>query len=245
MLYAISFFTAMAAGAIQTITGFGAAIILMTVLPYFFDILQASALASSITLGVTIALSWRFRRHIDLHTVLFPTIVFQLTSLFVIQIAGGLDMDLLGIAFGAFLILVSLYFLAFDDRIAIRGTPAAAFCVSFLSGACSGLFGIGGPLMAVYFLAVTRDKESYTADLQFLFALTNTVNLGLRIHKGFYLLSFLPMTITGILGINLGKAMSLRILHRIDKEMMHKLVYLLVGISGAMALFPYLARLSL
>ena len=53
MLYAISFFTAMAAGAIQTITGFGAAIILMTVLPYFFDILQASALASSITLGVT------------------------------------------------------------------------------------------------------------------------------------------------------------------------------------------------
>ncbi len=99
--------------------------------------------------------------------------------------------------------------------------------------------------MAVYFLAVTRDKESYTADLQFLFALTNTVNLGLRIHKGFYLLSFLPMTITGILGINLGKAMSLRILHRIDKEMMHKLVYLLVGISGAMALFPYLARLSL
>ena len=116
---------------------------------------------------------------------------------------------------------------------------STAVC-AMVSGMSSGLFGIGGPLMAVYYLSVTEEKKVYAANLQFLFALTSVINLTIRIQKGFYSLSFLPLTVLGILGITAGKWAGVRILERIDMKMMQRAVYALVGLSGLLTLAEHL-----
>jgi uncharacterized membrane protein YfcA len=98
----------------------------------------------------------------------------------------------------------------------------------------SGLFGIGGPLMAVYFVSVSRDKESYIANIQCLFAVTNVVNFLLRISKGIYTVDLIPITLLGFAGITLGKMLGLRLLERMELEGMKKWVYLFVGASGVL-----------
>ena len=61
-----------------------------------------------------------------------------------------------------------------------------------------------------------------------------------RMQKGFYTLEFLPVTIIGIIGITVGKMLGVKILEKINVELMRKLVYALVGISGVMTLFEHL-----
>ena len=228
------------AGVLQAVMGFGAAILLMMVLPYFFDMLQAPALASSVTLGACIALAWQFRAYIRPRLVILPAILYEIASITSLQIAGSLDMDILGVAFGVFLILIALYFLLPLPTVRVSGGVASTAVCAMVSGASSGLFGIGGPLMALYYLSVTDDKRTYAANLQFLFSLTASINLMIRIRKGFYSLSFLPLTLLGILGISAGKWLGVKILERIDMTLMQRAVYILVGISGVLTLAKHL-----
>ena len=60
--YAVVAAAAVGAGIIQSVTGFGAGIFLMLFIPYFFDMIAAPALSSAICLGLSVSLSWKFRR---------------------------------------------------------------------------------------------------------------------------------------------------------------------------------------
>ena len=65
MIWAVVFLAAAGAGLIQSVTGFGAAVMMMLVLPYFFDMIRSPALSSSISLGLSAVLVWRFRKYVD------------------------------------------------------------------------------------------------------------------------------------------------------------------------------------
>jgi hypothetical protein len=236
MLYLMLLIAAAAAGMLQTITGFGSAILLMLVLPHFFTMLQAPALSSSITLALTVALAWKFRKHLDLRLLLLPVLLYEVSSVAALTVADRLNLELLSLAFGVFLVALSLYFLLLSSTFTVRPTPVSAAVCSLISGVCSGLFGIGGPLMAVYFLSATDTKESYVANVQCLFAVTTGINLLIRMQKGFYTLDLLPFTLLGMVGISLGKALGLRVLNRIPIEAMKKLVYGFVGVAGVLNL---------
>ena len=58
MTWLIVALTAAAAGAVQTVTGFGAAVVLMLVLPHLFGVVTASALSMSICIALTASLAW-------------------------------------------------------------------------------------------------------------------------------------------------------------------------------------------
>lgn len=240
MMWGIIFGLSAISGVVQTVTGFGAAILLMIVMPHYFNMLQAPALTSSITLGITAGLAWTYRKHIDFKSILVPAASYELGSMVTLHFAGGLDLEMVGVSFGVFLVVIALYFAFIPPSFSIQANFLSAIICGLISGICSALFGIGGPLMAMYFLVATKSKESYVGSLQLLFAITTTINLVIRIQKGFYTLDFLPLTILGIAGISLGKLVGVKILEKINVDLMRKLVYALVGISGVMTLFEHL-----
>ena len=47
--YIVIFLAAAVAGVIQTVTGFGAAVFMMLIMPYYFDMVTAPAITSAIT----------------------------------------------------------------------------------------------------------------------------------------------------------------------------------------------------
>jgi len=232
MVYAVIAAAAVMAGVIQSVTGFGSAVFLMLFVPLFYDMVAASAIASSIAMGLGITLAWRFRGHIQWKLCALPAVIYLVGSIGAISVIRDIDLDALTLTFGIFLVILALYFLIFAKKMSIRGSWKSAAVCSAISGVTSGLFGIGGPLMAVYFVSVSRDKESYIANIQCLFAVTNVVNFLMRIGKGIYTADLVPITLIGFAGITLGKVLGLRLLERMELEGMKKWVYLFVGASG-------------
>lgn len=236
MMLPVMTLSAVAAGVIQSVTGFGSAILLMLAAPFFFDMVSAAAVSSSISMGLGISLALRFRRHIQWELCALPALVYALCSVTAIRMVRGIDLDALTLAFGGFLMALSVYFFLFAPHISFPPNRKSGCLCAAVSGLTSGLFGIGGPLMAVYFVSASRDKESYIANIQCLFALTNIVSFVTRVTSGIYTPRLIPVTLLGLAGILLGQRLGLRILARMELKGMKQVVYAFVGLSGLLTI---------
>lgn len=169
LTYAVMALAALAGGIIQPLTGFGSAVILMVAGQYFFDMTVAPSVAAAICVAQSGVMAWSRRRSIEYRQILPPIALYTACSLVVISLLDGMDLHLLTALFGGFLVLLAVYFLFFAKRVTVKPSLGAGLLCSAFSGCCAGAFTIGGPMMALYFVAVARDKEAYVADMQFLF----------------------------------------------------------------------------
>ena len=233
------FSTALVAGVVQSITGFGCAVVMMVVFPHLFDMLHAPALTSAIAFGLAVGLAWRFRAHVEARKALPMAAAYVLMSTIAINLARGLDLERLTAVFGLFLILLSAYYLFVPGGMSVGTSLAAGLPWAVAAGVTGGLFSIGGPLLVIYFLNASKSKESYIANLQMIYLCSNFFNTLTRTIHGIYTWELVPLTLLGIVGINLGKVAGLRVLDRIDIARMKKLVYLLIGISGIINVAEY------
>lgn len=227
-------------GFIQTVTGFGAVVTMMLVLPYFFSIVDASTLALTISMALSVILCWQYRAHIRMRTVLPPTVVFSLVHLLVLQVVDRVDTGRLELVFAVFLMVLSLYYLLAAKKVRVTPNPAVGLACGAFSGTTSAFFAIGGPPMAIYFLAATESHFSYVACMQFMFVITTGMSLLGRAAAGLYQLSFLPHAVLGTVGMLVGMQLGKRVCHRLDAERMRQIAYLFVGVSGVIFLLQSL-----
>lgn len=237
MTWIVIFGSALVAGFIQSVTGFGAGIFMMLFFPLFFPILNASALSSSITLFASGSLAWRYRKHCQWKLLLLPTCIYLLCSSTVIVLAPYLPTVILKKSFGVLLVILSVYFLCFAGKLAVRPNLLSATICGGISGIASGIFGIGGPPMVIYFLSALDDKEKYLATIQTFFAVTGAYNLVLRIFNGIYTAELILYTLIGAVAVLIGGKIGTRLIEQLDTETMKKLVYVFLGVSGVINLF--------
>lgn len=197
MVYLAVALSAALGGFVQSITGFGAAVVMMTILPYFFTMAVAPSVSTSICLGLTVTLAWKLRKSIDLKLTLPPTLLYAAASVTAIRFIGSMDLRVMTMVFGAFLMLLGAYLLLTEKKAAIRVTPVVTVVCGLLAGVCGGLFSIGGPIMAIYYLAATDSRESYLANAQANFAVNNVTSITTRVLSGYYTLDLLPLTLLG------------------------------------------------
>ncbi len=240
MLWLAVAIAAFGGGVVHTITGFGAGIVMMAIMPYFLGMIEAPAISSIICTFLSAALAWKNRKVLQWKLILFPAVVYISASTFVISKVQYLDLDLLGILFGIFLILLCAYYMFFAKRFAIPNSTGILAACSAFSGVTAGLFGIGGPLMAICFLMRTEDRESYTGNLQMLFVCTGLSSLTTRIINGIFTIDMVPAVLLGVLFINVGKKAGLKIAEKIDAEMLKRIIYLFVGFSGVLTLVEHI-----
>lgn len=62
------------------------------------------------------------------------------------------------------------------------------------------MFGIGGPLMALYFLTISKTKETYLASIQAFFLIDTVIMTSLRFSMGVLDLNSLKYVAVGIIG---------------------------------------------
>lgn len=218
-------------GFVQSVTGFGAGVVMMTVFPGLFGMALAPTLSTAINLGLSLVLAWQFRHYARWRLILLPTVLYTLSSVLVIRLIGSMDLQKLTIAFGGFLVLLGAWLLLSGGR-TFRVTPSVTVFCSLLAGVCGGLFSVAGPIMAVYFLAATEDRESYLGNIQVHFFLNNVSNAVTRAANGLFPLSLAPLTLLGIAGVVCGQKLGLIVGKKLKGEQMKKLVYLYIMASG-------------
>lgn len=222
-------------GVIQSTTGFGSGIFIMLFFPLFLPILQSSALSTLVGLSAVLMLAWKYRAYAKPKIVVLPAVIYFIFSFAAIRFAKGADLSGLKAYFGLFLVAMSIYFIFFADRIKIKANFLSAFICASISGVASGLFGIGGPPMVVYILAITGDdKNSYIANSQLFFSITSLYTTLVRVFSGIITVDLLPLAIPGIIGMYIGKSFGTRIVEKINVQTMKKLIYIFLGLSGAL-----------
>lgn len=230
---AVTSLAGLLAGVINSLTGFGSAIILMLFMPGMLGITAGASVTSSICIGLNAVTAWQYKGSIVKRISLICSFFYLLVSLTIINFVGDMDLRALSAGFGGFLLLLSLYFLFFSSKLVLRATLPTLIICGLLSGIGGGLFSIGGPLLAVVCLNATSSREEYVGTIQSVFLMTGIPNFILRIAKGLYTPNMIPLTLLGFAFALIGKALGKKLSEKMDGATLKKLIYLYIGFAGA------------
>ena len=127
---------------------------------------------------------------------------------------------------------MAVYLFFWQGKISVQPNLRNAILINGFGGVINGLFGAGGVLVVLYFMAILHDKEEYISTLQMFFLLTILFDFALRIGNGMvsgvtlqYGLSCLPCI---VLGIWLGK----KLFDKINSQILCKIVYAVMILNG-------------
>ena len=224
-------FVGLSAGLLQGMTGFGAGIILMLYLPTLYTVTGSAAITGAISVVLSGFMVFQYRHFVEFKKVMKPTFLYMIICTLTIIISSMISTVYLKKGLGVFLILLACYYLFFSKNKQEMKKAVACFCI-ILSAICDGFFGIGGPLMVVYFMSKTKSQEEYLGCLQMFFLINCLYNTFLRMYRGILVIDYLPMILLGAIGIVLGSLIAKRLLKYIDENKIRKFIYIVIGISG-------------
>ncbi len=224
-------------GFVQAATGFGFAIICMTLWPMIMPVKYAAVTELMAAIVMTVGLAIKLRHHIQIKLLIVPFLSALLTGavgvFFLVTSYEALVRRLFGFA----LILISITLIKRNTRRTNYDQTVAhpqilGFVSGIMSGLLGGLFNIGGPPIVGYFNAVTKDKMSYNATLQAYFIL-NTLSI-LLVHflmgnVTFQSVQYVP---SALLGVVAGTYLGYQIFQRISWKTMNVFIYVFMLVFG-------------
>jgi len=237
MVYFCTAFAALLAGLVQGVTGFGGGIITMLIFPLFVSIPVGAGITSALGIALCLSMVIRYRDEVNIKMALLPALLYNMISSVVISYSVYVDQITIKKIFGVFLILLCLYYLFINKNVQNRklSIPVSIVCIA-ISATCDGLFGIGGPLMVLYFMSMTTTTHAYLGTMQLFFWTNSMYNTTLRFIKGILLPEHLGMMAFGVIGVLVGGALAGKIVDRLNVATMRKLIYIMIGVGGVINL---------
>lgn len=236
-LIPILLFTALAS-VVQSTTGFGFAITLMSVLPHFIDnYLMATALSGMGALTLSLMVTVKHIKEAKFRIILPVLIGYLSSSTLIIPMTKNFSGQSLTRALGVILILVSIYFIFFNNKIRIKPTFINGVIAGIIAGIGVGLFAIGGPPVVIYLLSVTDDKDVYRVTSLAYFTMSSIYATGLRVVNGIINGQVMAIYAVMLAAILLGYYIGEKIFNRINADMLKKIIYCFMAFSGVTLLF--------
>lgn len=233
----ILFLASLGGAFIQRVSGFGFGIFAMTILPYALPTYGEATTLSSMLASVTSAIIMvRMFKLIAWRKLLPILVTFLVVSYFSIMFVASASDGLLKKILGAILILVSIYFFFFSDRVKLKPTLWVQVGMGVISGVMGGLFSMQGPPAVLYFLACTEKKEEYLVLAQTYFVLGNVMMTLFRAQSGFVTGAVLHAWCYGLAAVLLGTWIGSKVFHRISASMLRKIIYAYMAVSGVVAM---------
>jgi uncharacterized membrane protein YfcA len=219
---------------IQRVSGFGLGIFAMLFLPHVLPSAAAAAVSCLFSCGTSSYNTFKYRRHIPLKTVL-PLLAAALAVIpvsvhFSARIPGHIFQAILGTV----LIVLSLYFLFFQNRISLKPSVKNGLIAGAVGGTLNGLFSTGGPPIVLYLTGATTNKLEYFAAIQFYFALTNIYASILRIISGIVTWDLMLLVGVGLVGCLAGDFLGSKVFDRLDSRKLKQIIYIGMIISGVL-----------
>jgi uncharacterized membrane protein YfcA len=228
----IVFFTILAGSVAQAVSGFGMGVINVSVFPQIFPVsfsLMLSAILGSLS---AFAISLRLRKYIQWKYVFLPLSGFAVPCALAVVFTMGAANELLTRILGAFLILLGIWYFFNKKEKRIRPTPLNAVLAGVVSGVLAGLFACGGPPMAIYYSSLDLEKQQYVGTIQGYFAISAGYSATCRILSGAFTCAAVPCAAAGIAAILIGSYFGVRLLRKVKPELVRKLLYGFIVLSG-------------
>ena len=223
---------ALSGGLVMGVTGFGAGMVIMMVLPVFYSLTESAAIAGVVGTVLNAQMAIRYWKHIHFQTLVAPTIAYMILCALLIHFSTEVDQALIQKGFGVFLICLCIYylFLQKDDHPHKKSLSLSVLCIAF-SAVFDSFFSIGGPL-----LARTDTTKAYIGTIQAFFFINYAYSSVVRVINGILLPSHLAVTLVCSAAVLLGGVIAQKLVSRLDEQMVRKLIYIMIGVSGVLNL---------
>lgn len=231
----------LAAGAsfVQRTIGFGFGIFIMTALPYLMPSYgEAVTLSGLLSLTSAFVVMIRYLKFVTWKRLLPIVAAFVLFSTIAICLLNRIEGTAMRVSLGIMLIVLSLYFSFFKDKIQkyIRPTRGWQLGTGAASGVMGGLFGMHGPPVVLYLIVSEPDKDHYMGMIQTYAVLTNITMLAVRACNGYVTPAVGTTYLYGIIGLAIGVIAGDWAYRHIPNRMFTYIVYTYIGLSGLIIL---------
>ncbi len=231
------FLLSIGASFVQRTTGFGFGIFIMTMLPFFLPTYgEATTLSGLLAITTSAVIVWRLREHAiwkRLWTILLTFIIVSTIAIFALKrVEDHILRQILGVA----LIVISIYFALFSQKIKLPTTKKVQVGAGTLSGLMGGFFGMQGPPAVLYFIQSEPSKEHYMAMTQTYFLIGNVMMTIVRAYNGFFTTTVLTDYCFGLGGVIIGTTLGAYVFKHIPNRIFRYIVYAYIAVSGVVIL---------
>ncbi len=215
----------------QTLTGFGSALVSMSILPPLLGIQVASPLVALMAITLELILLIRFRGAINFKAVWRLSLAALAGIPLGLVLARSISEDIVLTVLGVVLVGYSLYALI-TPRLPELKHPAWAFGFGFIGGILSGAYNVAGPAAVIYGNCRRWQPDEFRSNLQAFFLVNDAfvlINHGLAGNLQPIVWSYYLVALPAIL---LGIFFGLKLDRRINPDVFRKLVQVLLIVMG-------------
>lgn len=224
---------------IQGITGFGAGLVSMSLLPLIWSIPQAVGTLSPIGVILTIMLSYKLRDHVQfakIKSMFFAMPFGILLGLWLLTNWPNTWMK----AILGFILVIYVLSSSRLSHAKMSPHPIPAACAGFLGGVFSSAIGAAGPPILIYATAQGWERDHFRANIQvFFMGSAISTFLGL-LSQGLINAETLPISALCVPGMIIGGLIGNRLASHLPQEQFRKIVMIGLLIMGIIYLGQWL-----
>lgn len=231
MEYVLLFVVGVAAAYLQCAIGFGSAVLMINVLPFFLSPSLTVVVTQFACIVFPVYMVFKLYRKVRMD-VLLPVLIPSLVcTVIATRLSIGMDTGTMKLLLGILFVLLSVYFFFVADRISLRPTRLTGAVVGSVSGILGGLFVAGGPPVVLYMTPALEDKDEYVATIQVYFLALNVMSLLTRVISKAVSPGDLPYMAAAALGALLGAVIGMKYTTKIKGVLLRRFIYAFVGES--------------
>ena len=222
---------------VQRVSGFGFGIFIMTVLPYIMPSYgEATTLSGLMAMVTSLIIAIRNYRYLHWKKLFIILFTFLIVSYIAVQFVSIASDGILKKLLGGILIFASIWFLFLSKRVHLPATVPVQISMGTISGLMGGFFGMQGPPAVLYFISSAKQKEEYMAMAQMYFLLGNIFMTGYRAQCGYLTAAVLHGWCCGIVAVLIGTTLGSIVFRFVSLDILRKIIYAYMAISGIIAL---------
>lgn len=223
-------------GLIQGATGFGFALIAMSVLPFFIGLTDLTVIIVILGIALNISILIGLKGGANLKLMIIPLITAIIGRHFGAVMLMRYNSQYLRVLLSLVIILISIYFIFFG-RVKIKPTRINGSICGTMSGVLGGLYSIPGPPLVVYFISTTEESREYSATIQVTIAFSSLYSLWFHFINNNISIYIIKMSLIGIVAVTLGSMIGIMLFKRINREILKKMIYCILIIMGFATMF--------
>lgn len=225
----------MGGGFVQRVSGFGLGIFVMLFLPYLTpEIAIAATVSCLFSCGTSTYNAVKYIKKVNFKLISPVLIASMLILPIAVYFSAEMPQRTFEYILGAVLIVLSIYFIFFNEKIKMRRSTKNGIISGGLGGVLNGLFSTGGPPVVLYLSQVANDNMEYFAGIQFYFCVTNIFATVLRAFNGLVTKQAIIMAAFGFIGCMIGDAVGSLVFDRLNAKKLKFIIYIGMIISGVL-----------
>lgn len=220
---------------IQSITGFGFAVVGTPLLLFFMEPTQVVSLMTFGALLLNLMVIYKTRGMAD------PKVIWPLFAASLLGIIPGvyilkiIDPSVLKVCIGILILLVS-FFMATNYVVTIKREKLATFLVGIVSGFMGGSTSMSGPPVALFLMNQQQDKEAFRANLVRFFCFGNLATLIVMYYMDTVDTGVLTQLIYAVPGVLVGVWLGEKVFARVSPKIFRWLTLAIIFFCGVMSI---------